>query len=240
MNKKGKENSKTDRPVLGLRMRELAKATGLPKSAILYYAAQGLLPEPVKTCRNMAYYEPVCVECIRFIKDMQNKYSFPLSRIKLLLSARDQGKDINHLIGLNEVIFGSNDNPSMDKTAFCAATGLNTAQVKELMQKGLILPLEKGSFNEQDVVVGKVYARGFALGVKASDLAFYAEAAKEIVDKEMQLRQRLTGNLPETQDAELTGRLVQAARAVRNYVFDRVFQQRVAAAKDLKDEALLS
>lgn len=46
----------------GLRMKELMEATGLPKSTILFYLEQGLLPKPVKTSRNMAYYPPECME----------------------------------------------------------------------------------------------------------------------------------------------------------------------------------
>ncbi|MCX5817423.1 MAG: MerR family transcriptional regulator [Proteobacteria bacterium] len=235
-----KKYTKGDRSIPGLRMRELAEATGLPKSAILHYVARELLPEPIRKGRNMAYYDPVCIERIRFIKDLQNRYSFPLSKIKTILASRDQGKDVNRLIELNEIIFGSGSSASLDEAAFCTSTGLNREQVKDLMHNGLILPVEKGIFNEQDVAVGTLYARGFALGIKASDLAFYAETAKGVVDKEMRLRQRLTGNLPETQDAELTGHLVQAARMIRNYVFERFFQQRVALASHLKDEVLLS
>ena len=38
----------------GLRMKQLMEATGLPKSTLLYYVEQGLLPPPVKTSPNMA------------------------------------------------------------------------------------------------------------------------------------------------------------------------------------------
>jgi len=56
----------------------------------------------------------------------------------------------------------------------------------------------------------------------------------------MRLRSKLTAHLPEEQDSEVTRRLVIGARVVRNYVIDRTFQQRVAAAMDLKDAILLS
>ncbi len=228
----------TGRMVRGLRMKELAGATGLPKSAILHYMAQGLLPEPVKTGRNMAYYDPSCVERINFIKAMQGKYSFSLSKIKELLSLRDQGKDVTPLIRLSETIFGGSDGPSFNMADFCAATGLDVRQVRSLVKNGLLLPLEKGAFNQYDVTIGKMYAQGFAIGLQEADLVFYSEAAKQIVDKEMRLRKRLTAHLSKERDAEVTKRLVEAARAVRNYVIDRSFQRRVASARYLKDEAL--
>ncbi len=238
-----KTNSKSvvlGRTVPGLRMKELAKAAGLPKSAILHYVAQGLLPEPVRTGPNMAYYDPVCIERIRFIRTMQNRYAFPLGKIKMILARKDEGKDALPLIELSETIFGSAEGPSLDEAAFRNATGLSSEQVAALTESGLLLPLEKGRYNGHDVAIGKIFAQGLVLGITASDMAFYAVAAKRIVDEEMRLRARFTAHLPEDQDAGLTQGLVQAARATRNYVIDRTFQRRIAAAGDLKDEGLLS
>jgi predicted DNA-binding transcriptional regulator AlpA len=237
---KTKKSGVSGRTIPGLRMKELTEATGLPKSAILHYVAQGLLPEPVRTGPNMAYYDPACIERIKFIKTMQSRYAFPLGKIKMILARKDQGKDTTTLIELSETIFGSADGAPLDKAAFCDATGLSSEQVKALIESGLLLPLQTGRYNEQDVAIGKSYAQGLALGIKVSDMAFYAVAAKRIVDEEMRLRARFTADLPEDQDAGLTQRLVQSARATRNYVIDRTFQRRIAAAGHLKDEKLLS
>lgn len=220
----------------GLRMKELTAATGLAKSAILHYIAQGLLPEPVRTGRNMAYYDPGCVERIKFIKSLQSSYSFPLGKIKLLLSMRDQGKDITPMIELNEVIFGAREEPSLTGEDFYAAAGLSEAQTGDLIRKGLLVPLEDGRFNQYDVNVGKLYAEGFNRGLSADDLTFYAESAGKIVDGEMALRRKLTGHMPEEEDVRTTMGLVRAARTIRNYVLDRSFQARVTSFKDLKGE----
>lgn len=237
---KTKKSSASGRTVSGLRMKGLAEATGLPKSAILHYVAQGLLPEPVRTGPNMAYYDPACIERIKFIKTMQSRYAFPLGKIKMLLARKDGGKDAASLIELSETIFGSADAAPLDEAAFRDTTGLSSEQIEALIENGLLLSLEKGRYNEQDVAIGKIYAQGFALGITVSDMSFYAVAAKQIVDEEMRLRARFTAHLPEDQDAGLTQRLVQSARAMRNYVIDRTFQRRIAGAGHLKDEELLS
>lgn len=221
-------------------MKDLSEATGLPKSAILHYIAQGLLPEPIRTSPNMAYYDPVCIERIAFIKDMQNQYAFPLHKIKALLAKRDAGLDLDSLIELNNTIFTREDEPPLDREAFCGMTGLTHAQVRALTGEGLLLPLEKGRFDRQDVAIGQIYAGGMAIGIKPSDLAFYSETARRIVDGEMQLRKRVTEQLPYDQDAGLTREMVRAARAMRSYVIDRTFQHRIARSGDLKDDSLLS
>ena len=68
-----------------LRMSELAKASGVPAPTIKHYLREGLLPEPVKTSRNMAYYPPEFVERIQLIKRMQETRFMPLKAIKTVL-----------------------------------------------------------------------------------------------------------------------------------------------------------
>lgn len=141
---------------------------------------------------------------------------------------------------MTETIFGSTDGALLDEAAFREVTGLSSEQIEALFERGLLLPLEKGRYNGQDVEIGKIFARGLALGITVSDMAFYAVAAKQIVDDEMRLRARFTAHLSEDQNAEITRRLVQSARTMRSYVIDRTFQRRIAAAGNLKDEGLLS
>ena len=68
-----------------LRMRELASASGVSAGTIKHYLREGLLPEPVKTSRNMAYYPPEFVERIRLIKQLQEERFMPLRVIKSML-----------------------------------------------------------------------------------------------------------------------------------------------------------
>lgn len=234
------DNSTPRETKKGLKMRELTKATGLPKSTILHYIAQGLLPKPTRTSRNMAFYDPACVERAKYIKTVQGTYAFPLEKIKKILSSRDEGKDTTALVELHAVVFGAPGGEVFDEKVFRRATGLTRRQLSELLEANLLLPLERGSFRQEDVLVGGTYAAAFARGLAVSDLAFYADIAKKLVDQEMALRERLTGHLPDEADIRLTTELTRGARTLRNYVIDRIFQHRVAAAKTLKDKMVLS
>ncbi len=73
-----------------LRMGELAEASGVPAPTIKHYLREGLLPEGVKTSRNMAYYPPEFVDRIRLIKRLQEERFMPLKAIKGVL---DEGTD---------------------------------------------------------------------------------------------------------------------------------------------------
>ena len=74
-----------------LKMKQLAEASGVSAGTIKHYLREGLLPDPVKTSRNMAYYPPDFVERIRLIKQLQEERFMPLRHIKAVLD-EDPGR----------------------------------------------------------------------------------------------------------------------------------------------------
>jgi len=225
-------------PSPGLRMKDLVAASGLPKSTILHYLNEGLLPPPVKSSRNMAYYDPVCVERLNFIKFLQKRHRLPLEEIKAILQGPQPGREFLAFQELNAVIFGRppEEGELLDKKAFCRATGLSVREVKELTAVGVLLPLTAGKFDPEDVAVGRLLKGALALGVAPEECGYYHRFAEEIVDREMAVRGRLTSHLPPGENARLTLELTRAARALRAYVIDRVFQHRVMALRNSENK----
>ena len=70
-----------------LRMGELAEASGVSAATIKHYLREGLLPQPVKTSRNMAWYSPDYVDRIKLIKRLQEERYLPLKVIKRILKS---------------------------------------------------------------------------------------------------------------------------------------------------------
>jgi len=68
-----------------LRVGELSRRTNTSTSAINYYVREGLLPPPLKTAPNMAYYDPSYVDMVNSIKILQRDKGLSLSEIKELL-----------------------------------------------------------------------------------------------------------------------------------------------------------
>src|SRR5205085_6823037 len=68
-----------------LKMGELAAQSGVSAGTIKHYLREGLLPEPIKTSRNMAYYPPDFVDRIRLIKRLQEERFMPLRHLKNVL-----------------------------------------------------------------------------------------------------------------------------------------------------------
>lgn len=68
-----------------LRMGALAEASGVSAATIKHYLREGLLPAPVKTSRNSAWYSPEYVDRIKLIKRLQEERYLPLDVIKRIL-----------------------------------------------------------------------------------------------------------------------------------------------------------
>jgi DNA-binding transcriptional MerR regulator len=223
-----------------LRMNELVKATGVPKSTILHYVREGLLPEPVKTSPNMAYYDPASVARLRLIRHLQKKHRLPLSRIKAALdedrSGGEADRDMAAMLRLGEVIFGSDTGDLFDLDEFCRESGLSPEEVRNLEEQGLIIPLQPERYDMDDLSAARSYSQGQKVGLSSGDAEFYVRLARKIVDYEMELRRRITHDLPLAEDALITTEMTKTARIIRNYIIERTFQTRVMAFKTLKEE----
>src|SRR5687768_1389900 len=86
-----------------LRMGELAEAAGVSAGTIKHYLREGLLPEPVKTSRNMAWYPREFVERVQLIKQLQEERFLPLKVIREVLAQDAGGADrLRALIDLED------------------------------------------------------------------------------------------------------------------------------------------
>lgn len=218
-----------------LKMKELVEASGVAKSTLLLYVNKGLLPQPLRTGPNMAYYHPSSVERVALIKQLQSAHRLPLAAIKGLLRAMDQGRNITSLLKLQEFIFSAPEGDKMGRADFARSTGLAPEQIDRLVTAGLILPLEDGRFDQEDAAVARSLGRAMEQGMDLADLAFYPRLAAEMVACELRVRKKYTENLEFEQDAALTLAMTQMVRGLRAYVIDRIMQRRLIAYKGLKD-----
>ncbi|MBN2026365.1 MAG: MerR family transcriptional regulator [Actinobacteria bacterium] len=84
---KGKDEQRPDLDSL-LKVSQVSRATGVSTSAINYYVRIGLLPPPLKTHKNMAYYDPSYIQMINYIKRLQLKKHLPLDQIREIMAKK--------------------------------------------------------------------------------------------------------------------------------------------------------
>ncbi len=65
-----------------MKISELGEKTGAAASTIRFYVKQGLLREPIRKGRTVAYYSPLHVEQLKYILALKKKNKFTLHEIK--------------------------------------------------------------------------------------------------------------------------------------------------------------
>lgn len=221
----------------GLKMKELVEATGISKSTILHYLSQGLLPKPIKTHKNMAYYPSQSIDRLQLIQHLKRNHRLSLSEIRQVITSPEETPELSQYLKLNNLIFGPPQTEDLlDREEFCKSTGLTKKQLDELIKTRLINPLIDDQFDQEDVTMGKMYGRAYSWGMRATDLTYYIELGEKIVDHEVDLRKKMTHTLSNHEDAAMTIEMVKNARMGRAYIIDRLFQHRVAGMKELKTE----
>jgi DNA-binding transcriptional MerR regulator len=218
---------------MGLKIGE----SGVPPSTIRYYVRQGLLPEPDKVNKSMAYYDERCIENILAIRHLQERKYFPLSVIKNILRRMDQGLSLDEAEAIEDAVFGAQpETPDnvMDKAQFLVASGLTNDELLTSLKIGLMIPYlqEKGRtlYNQEDVRFAReVLKKIISFGQDLHELSFYVELGKQIVDHEMNLRKFAVKGKTQQENIRVTTEISKMADLLRGYIIRRLFQRRVQA-----------
>jgi len=187
-----------------LKISELADASGVPVATIRHYLREGLLPEPVKTSRNMAYYPPEFVDRIKLIKRLQEERFLPLRVIKDVID--DNPERAAALVELEDRI--------LERAISAQESGrVSRAEVKRryeipdhvlvrMDELGVLSPTSRG-YDLDDVgiieAISRFRAGGYdeSLGFTVYDALRYREHLQPLVEEEVRvLLDRLAGEVP--------------------------------------------
>ncbi len=149
-----------------LKMRELSNLTGVPPGTIRYYIGEGLLPKPLKTHRNMAYYDASSVGRIKLIRELQEKRYLPLSIIRQMLEQSESSmetEEIKTLLELEGKLFENISSlpefqpPDIDELS--ERTGVTVEFLHELEAMDIISRGDGGRFDEDCVKIVEILAK---------------------------------------------------------------------------------
>ncbi|MCZ7680872.1 MAG: MerR family transcriptional regulator [Sandaracinaceae bacterium] len=174
----------------------LAEMSGVPAATIKHYVREGLLPEPTRTSRNMAYYDPALVERIQRIKEMQRTRFLPLKVIKQVLDESElENQDETVAATIARVIEQTSTERDERTRAQLLASGVVESQLEMLRRLGVVRPLEgrdEETYVGDDVellrVLGAARKAGLAEAMLPVEiLGDYARALSRLVEIELRL-----------------------------------------------------
>ena len=139
-------------------MKELSELTEVSSGTIRYYIKQGLLPEPYKPHKNMAYYDRSYVEKIKLIKDLQENHYLPLHVIKMMLeeTGYDEAGAQNWLRQVDtgtwfETKIENNGADTMTRDELIAFAGVTAEDFDAAVGYNMIIPNAKGLFDKENI-----------------------------------------------------------------------------------------
>jgi DNA-binding transcriptional MerR regulator len=193
-----------------LRMRELAEASGVPAPTIKHYLREGLLPEPVKTSRNMAYYPPEFVDRIKLIKRLQEERFLPLKAIKTVLDEDPDRAEAMLELGdqiLDRALAGERSRTSAAEVR--KSYGVPKEVLDRLAELEVLTPNSRG-YSPSDVTIIEAISRFRAggydeqIGFTVYDTLRYKAALQELVRQEVDVvMERLAGEVPPERVVEM-------------------------------------
>jgi DNA-binding transcriptional MerR regulator len=212
-----------------LRMRELAEAAGVSAGTIKHYLREGLLPEPIRTSRNMAYYPREFVEQVKLIKQLQEERFLPLKVIKEILSngtAEGGPQRLRALIELEDRVLeralGGQDEKGFSEREVKRRYGLPDEALERLVQLEVLTPgVRNGGrqYGPADVqiieAVSRMRSSGYSetLGFTVYDTLIYKRNLERLVREEVGvMMERLAGEMDTDAAAELLERAVEPMR----------------------------
>jgi DNA-binding transcriptional MerR regulator len=188
-----------------LKISELSERSGVPVATIRHYLREGLLPEPVKTSRNMAYYPPEFVERIRLIKQLQEERFMPLKVIRELLRREDADPErLRAVVELESRILEralADERERVPVKEVAERYDVPNEVLDRLAELGVLTPDRKG-YSPSDVriieAISRFRAGGYdeSLGFTVYDTLRYKDALEPLVAEEVRvLRERLAGDV---------------------------------------------
>lgn len=206
----------------GLRMADLVKETGVPKSTILYYVSEGLLPEPERPKPNVAFYDPICIDLVRYIRGAQRIHRYPLSLIRTNVKHILEGASGDQILQLGMRLLGEPTEMYIIEEV-AESVGISTEQVQNFVHLRLVWPTNEGTFDNYDLRMVEMLALAEEVGLPAEAFVGVAEAVKQVEEAAAKIvREHVTTPLG-TQQASV---LVDLLGRMQPYLVRRYFEER--------------
>jgi DNA-binding transcriptional MerR regulator len=215
-----------------LKMKELARASGVSAGTIKHYLREGLLPEPVKTSRNMAYYPPEFAARIRLIKQLQEERFMPLKVIKSMLD--EDPERARALVELEDRILEralAGEQARVSAAELRRRYDIPQEVLQRLGELEVLTPNSRG-YAQRDVEIVEAISRFRAggyderIGFTVYDTLRYKSALERLVKEEVQvLMDRLAGEM----DPDRAADLIAAGAAPLNELIAALHQKSLVA-----------
>jgi len=176
------------------KMSELVAKTNVPKSTILYYIKEGLLPEAKKIKANVHRYNQEHVELIKYIKYMQETMGSSIDEIKMILKNKNNSFSSSYTMLeplMNTLSGGVSGLEQYTKEEFVEFFDLKKDLLEILLLDDILQPLNGVVYTQQEAAIVNLVGHFLDVGVDYGILKEYVKHAKVISQLEQQMQKSL-------------------------------------------------
>lgn len=189
-----------------IKMSELVRRTGVPAATIKFYLREGLLPEPRRTSRNMAWYDAALVPRIQTIKRLQRERFLPLKVIREVLDRADAGLSLADAI---DAALAVEEDATLRTPEELVSLGVPADQLRFFEELGLVQQREREGrrgYTGDDLALLRILGSARRAGLRPdmlphTTLAPYVETVRRLAELEVSLFEE--GVVPKVDPAEV-------------------------------------
>ncbi|KYJ87478.1 MerR family transcriptional regulator [Sulfurovum riftiae] len=203
---------------------ELVKKTGVPKSTILYYIREGLLPQAHKLKPNVHRYSDEHLELIRYISYMKENFNTGNEQLKGILQNRNQSfsSSSSMITPLMNTLSGiSPDETHYTKEAFMRTFDVEAELLETLIEDGILIPLGENDFTEKEASIVNLVKHFMETGIEYDILKQYVFHAKSLSMLEHKMQTQLCAVRNDENFSTLWKIVFETLFTAKEYIFNR-------------------
>lgn len=203
---------------------ELVAKTGVPKSTILYYIKEGMLPEAKKIKSNVHRYSSEHIELIKYIKYMKEQIGSSNEQIKLELQNKNQSFSSSFAMLeplMNALSSIPIDSKHYKKKDFIEKFEIDEQILKKLLKDEILLPIGDDDFTEKEASIIELVENFKNVGIDYDILKSYVYHAKEISSLEHKMKIQLCIDPSNENFSTLWKIMFETLFNAKSYIFSR-------------------
>lgn len=223
------------------KMSELVAKTDVPKSTILYYIREGLLPQAKKIKSNVHRYSDEHIELIKYIQYMQKQLGRSIEQIRYSIQNRNKSFSssfqmleplMNTLSGLPSCV------EYFTKEQFIKKFDLDKDLVEKLLKDSILVPTSSDSFTEKEFSIVELVMNYQKVGVSYEILKSYALHANKLSKLDHLIKLQLCKARTDENFSSVWNIMFETFFNAKEYIFKRHTYKLLL--NDLKNEVLES
>lgn len=218
---------------------EVVTKTDVPKSTILYYIKEGLLPEAKKIKSNVHKYSNEHIELLKYIKYMQETMGSSIDEIKSALEKKNDSFSGSYtmLAPLMNTLSGETSyTKQYTESEFLEYFDIEKQLFDTLLKDEILIPLHNNTFTEKEASIIVLVENFIEVGVDYSILKEYVKHGRILAELEQKMQKSLCQVKSEKNFSMLWKIMFETLFRTKEYILNRSTYK--SLHQSLKDELL--